>query len=165
MNFKYGYFSLNKNLEDVWEKSRIYWNSLKKTRIKKNSSYATKSYAIMNVSRKRPLKQSEEYFLKFVSDPNQQDITHVRVSFEYLGDSLLGTEAGMQTTVNDWIMLLDVEPIKFQSSPIKENEIFFIDSIEEAQVRKEGGQFCPYCGNKIKTPLKFCPECGSQLKL
>jgi len=71
----------------------------------------------------------------------------------------------MQTTVNDWIMLLDVEPIKFQSSPIKENEIFFIDSMEEAQVRKKGGRFCPYCGNKIKTPLKFCPECGSQLKL
>ena len=92
MNFRYGYFSLNKNLEDVWEKSRNYWNSLKNIRIKKNSSYATKSYAIMNVSRKRHLKQSEEYYLKFVTDPNRQDIIHVRVSFEYLGDSLLGTE-------------------------------------------------------------------------
>ena len=164
MNFRYGYFSLNKNLEDVWEKSRNYWNSLKNIRIKKNSSYATKSYAIMNVSRKRHLKQSEEYYLKFVTDPNRQDIIHVRVSFEYLGDSLLGTEAGMQKTVNDWIMLFDVEPIKFQRTPIKENEAFFIDSMEEAQIRKKGGQFCPYCGNKIKTALKFCPECGSLLK-
>ncbi|MHA2180566.1 MAG: zinc ribbon domain-containing protein [Promethearchaeota archaeon] len=165
MNFKYGYFSVNQNLEDVWEKSRIYWNSLENMKIKKNSSFATKSYAIMNVSKKRPLKQSEEYYLKFVIDPNLQDITHVRVSFEYLGDSLLGTEAGMQTTVNEWIKLLDVEPINFQSTPIKENEIFFIDSMEETQVRKKGGQFCPYCGNKIKTLIKFCPECGSQLKI
>jgi hypothetical protein len=163
MNLRYGYFSLNNNLDDVWQKSRIYWNSLKNMRIKKNSSYSTKEFAVMNLSRKRALKQSEEYYLKFVSDPNKQDITYVRVCFEYLGDSLLGTEAGMQRTVNDWIMLFDGEPIKFRRNPIKENEIFFIDTMEEAQVRKKGGQFCPHCGMKIKTFLKYCPECGSKL--
>jgi len=163
MNLRYGYFSLNNNLDDVWQKSRIYWNSLKKMKIKKNTSYATKNFAIMNVSRKRALKQSEEYYLKFVTDPTRQDITHVRVCFEYLGDSLLGTEAGMEMTVNEWIILFDVEPIKFQRKPIKDNEIYFIDIMEEAQVRKKGGLFCPHCGMKIKTPLKYCPECGSKL--
>ena len=165
MNLRYGYFSLNNNLDDVWQKSRIYWKSLKKMKIKKNSSYATKNFAVMNVSRKRAIKQSEEYYLKFVSDPKMQDITHVRVCFEYLGDSLFGTETGMERTVNDWIILFNVEPIKFQRNPIKENEIFFIDTMEEAQVRKKGGLFCPHCGNKIKTPLKYCPECGSLLDL
>ncbi len=164
MILRYGYFSLNNNLEDVWQKSRIYWNSLKKMRIKKKSSFATKEYAIMNASRKRALKQSEEFYLKFVSDPNNQNITHVRVCFEYLGDSLIGTESGMEKTVNDWIIQFDVEPIKYQRKPIKEKEIFFIDTMEEAQVRKKGDLFCPYCGKKIKAPLKFCPECGSRLK-
>jgi len=163
MILRYGYFSLNNNLDDVWQKSRIYWNSLEKMRIKKKSSFATKEYAIMNVSRKRALKQSEEYYLKFVSEPNNQNITHVRVCFEYFGDSLFGTEAGMERTVNDWIKLFNVEPIKFQRNPIKENEIFFSDTMEKAQVRKKGAHFCTYCGMNIKIPQKYCPECGSQL--
>ena len=163
MNLRYGYFSLSKNLDDVWQESRKYWNSLKNMRIKKNSSYATKKIAMMNLSRKRAIKQSEEYYLKFVKDPNKQDIIHVRVCFEYFGDSLFGVEAKMERTVNDWILLFGVEPIKFERSPIKENEIFFSDLIVEAQARKKGSIFCPYCGIKIKSHLKYCPECGSLL--
>lgn len=163
MILRYGYFSLNNNLDDVWQKSRTHWKSLKNMKIKKNSSFATKEYAIMNVSRKRSLKQSEEYYLKFVTDPSKQDIIHVRVCFEYLGDSLFGTEAGMERTVNEWIILFNVEPIKFQRKTNKENEIYFIDTMEEAQIRKKGGSFCPHCGMKIKTLIKYCPECGSLL--
>lgn len=163
MNLRYGYFLLNNNLDDVWQKSRKYWNSIEKMRIKKKSSYATKKIAILNLSRKHALKQSEEYYLKFVKDPNKQDITHVRVCFEYLGDSLFGTETKMEMTVNEWILLFGVEPIKFQKHPNKENEIFFTDLMEEAKIHKKVVGFCPYCGKKIKPPLKYCSECGSLL--
>ncbi|MHA2038118.1 MAG: zinc ribbon domain-containing protein [Promethearchaeota archaeon] len=145
--------------------SRTYWTSLRNMSIKKNISYATKQFAILNVSRKRALKQSEEFYLKFVTDPNNQDVTHVRVCFEYLGDSLIGTESGMEKTVNDWIILFNVEPIKFQRKPMKENEIFFIDAMEEAQIHKKGDFFCPFCGKKLKSFVKYCPECGSKLDM
>ncbi len=160
---RYGYFSLKKNFNYVWQESRLYWSSQKNMHIKKNSSFATDKIAKMNLSRKRALKQSEEYYLKFVKDPNEQSIIHVRICFEYIGDSLLGTEAKMEKIINNWILQFGVDPIRFQKNPIKENEKFFIDAFEETHVSKKEVTFCPYCGIKIKTSLKYCPECGSLL--
>lgn len=165
MILRYGYFSLNKRLSYIWQESRLYWSSQKNMQIKKNSSFATDKIAKMNLSRKRALKQSEEYYLKFVKDPNKQDVTHVRVCFEYLGDSLLGAEAKMENTINNWILQFGVNPILFQKSPIKEYEKIFIDAFEEVQEGKREAIYCPYCGIELKTPFKYCPECGSLLDL
>ena len=160
---RYGYFSLIKSLSYVWQESRLYWNSQKKIRLKKDSSFATDKIAKMNLSRPHALKQSEEYYLKFTKDPNDQSITHVRVCFEYLGDSLFGTEGKMERTINNWILQFGVDPIKFQKHPIKEYEKFFIDAFDETHVSKKEVVFCPYCGIKIKAPLKYCSGCSSLL--
>lgn len=163
MKPRYGYFSLVKNLSHVWQESRLYWSSQKKISIKKDSSFATDTIAKMNLSRKRALKQSEEYYLKFTRDPKELSVTHIRICFEYLGDSLLGTETKMENAINNWILQFGVEPIKFQKSPIKEYEKLFIDAFEETYSSKKEVTFCPYCGTKIKTPFKNCPGCGSLL--
>ena len=165
MILRYGYFSLNKKLSDVWQESRVFWISQQNIHINKESSFATEKIAKLNLTRKRALKQSEVYYLKFVKDPNKQDITHVRICFEYLGDSLLGTETKMEGIVNNWILQFGVNPILFQKSPIKENEKIFIDAFEEVQEGKREVIYCPYCGIEIKTPFKYCPECGSLLDL
>lgn len=160
---RYGYFSLNKSLSNVWQECRLYWNSQKNMHINKKLSFATDKIAKMNLSRKRAIKQSEQYYLKFVRDLNKQDITHVRVCFEYLGDSFLGTESKMGDNINNWILQYGLGPIKFQKSPIKEYEKLFIDAFKKTQESKKEFIFCPYCGVKIKTPGKHCPECGSLL--
>ena len=162
---RYGYFSLNKKLSDVWEESRLFWISQQNIKIKKELSFATEKIAKLNLARKRALKQSEEYYLKFVKDPDKGDITHVRICFEYLGDSLSGTESKMEMIVNNWIQQLGVKPILFQKSPIKEYEKIFIDAFEKIQEDKREALFCPHCGVELKMPFRYCPECGSLLDL
>ena len=42
---RYGYFSLNKKLSDVWEESRLFWSSQLNIKIKKELSFATEKIA------------------------------------------------------------------------------------------------------------------------
>ncbi len=38
-----------------------------------------------------------------------------------------------------------------------------IDPLNERFGRKEGSEFCPYCGIKVSSEFEFCPKCGNKL--
>lgn len=162
MNFRYGYFYINESLSELWNQSRSYWSSQKKIRIISKSSFSTKTFAKMHLSKKGTFTQSEEYYLRFVKDSNNPNITYVRVSFEFLGDSLTGATGRMKRTINNWINALNLPSIKFTRKPLKEYEVFFSKLVEEEKKEKKI-QFCPHCGQKLEEPKKFCHMCGSEL--
>lgn len=165
MKLRYGYFSVNKNLTTIWKECRRYWNSQKNIKINEKSSFATEQIAKMNLSRKRAIKQSEQYYLKFIAESNQEKKTLIRVCFEYLGDSLFGTEAKMTDTLNNWIIQYGVNPIKFQKTPNRDYEKIFVDAFEEVHEGTYEPFFCPHCGAEIEFPILNCPKCNSLLDL
>ena len=55
-----------------------------KTFINDEQSFAKDKIAKMNVSRKRALKQSEEYYFKFAVDPNNPNRTHCFLIFYFV---------------------------------------------------------------------------------
>lgn len=162
MNFRYGYFYINESLSYVWEQSRSYWSSQKKITIISKSSFSTKTFAKMHLSRKGTFTQSEEYYLRFVKDSHNPNTTHVRVSFEFIGDSLTGATGRMKRTINNWINALNLPSIQFTRKPIKEYEVFFSKLMEEEKKERKI-QFCPHCGQKLEEAQKFCHICGSEL--
>jgi len=165
MNTKYGYCSINRNLEEIWEISRNYWKSQKKIFIKHDSSYTTDKFGKLDLSKRRSLKQSEEYKINFARDPNDPNITYVRVFFEYYGDAFLGATKRMERTINEWINEFNIAPISFHRNALKEYEIFFSDMIEKYQLKSEKKTevFCPLCGKKIEEGQKICQYCGSNI--
>jgi len=151
----------------VWQKALSFWSSQEDYVIKADSSFATENYANLNISRKRTLTQSEEYFIKIARDPKEPEITHVKVFFEYFGDSLLKkAEARMKRTINDWMQLYDRPPTEFYKKAVKDYEIFFQDMKEEHEQggKKKEKNFCPYCGKAVHPEHAFCKECGSRLE-
>ena len=165
MNTKYGYFSINQNLQEIWEKSRNYWKSQKKIFINHDTSYSTDKFGKMDLSKRRSLKQSEEYKISLARDPNNPNITYVKVFFEYYGDAFLGATKRMEQTINNWIIELNLSPINFHRNPLKEYEVFFDEMIENYQLKtqKTESNFCPYCGKKIEEDQKICQFCGSNI--
>ena len=133
MGPRYGYFTIDRNLAEVWKISLSYWNSREKTTVNGQTSFATDKYAKLNISRKRSLGFSEQYYIKFVKSPDRADITHVKIYFEYMGDSLGGATSRMERAINDWIAEFNSPPIKFQKKSVRENEIYFSDLMEEQQ--------------------------------
>jgi len=165
MGPKYGYLTINQNIAFIWKRSLQYWRLQKKLTINSDTSFATNKYAVLNLSRKRSFKQSEQYFIKLAKDLQRDDITHVKTYFEYMGDSIMGAATSrMEIMINDWIKDLDESPIKFLRSPIKDNEIYFTEIMEEEEkVKKEEiASFCAYCGFKFDDDKeKFCKQCGT----
>ena len=139
------FLSINRNLEEIWEISRRYWKSQKKIFIKHDSSYTTDKFGKLDLSKRRSLKQSEEYKINFARDPNDSNITYVRVFFEYYGDAFLGATKRMERTINEWINEFNIAPITFHRNALKEYEIFFNDMIENYQLisEKKTEIFCP----------------------
>lgn len=163
MSPRYGYFSINESLNYVWDHSRSYWSSQKKTTIVSKSSFATEKHAKMHLSRKRSFKQSEEYYLRFVKDSHNPNTTHVRVYFEYFGDSLTGSTERMKRTINNWITTLSLPPIMFKRKPTKESEVFLSKLMEE-EIEEKIVTFCPQCGQRFEKAQEFCHICGTELK-
>ena len=165
MNTKYGYFSVNQNLQDLWEQSRKYWRSQKKVFIKHESSYTTEKFGKMDLSKRRSIKQSEEYKIYYAQDQNDPNITYVRIFFEYYGDAFLGATKRMERMINKWINQFNVDPIIFHKKPIKEYEIFFTDIIEyyELIAQESNEIICPFCGKKNEGNQNICQYCGSDI--
>jgi len=165
MNTKYGYFSINQNLPIIWEKSRNYWKVQKKIFINHNTSYTTNKFGKMDLSKKRSFKQSEEYKISFAQDPNNPNLTYVRVYFEYYGDAFLGATRRMEQTINEWINQFNLPSISFHRNALKEYEVFFDEMIEDYQLKlhKSENNLCPYCSKEIEEGQKICQFCGSTI--
>lgn len=167
MGSRYGYFHVDQNLQKIWKKSLGFWRAQEKTIIIEEESFATDKIAKMHISRKRALKQSEEYYLRLVVDSNHSDRTHIKVYFEYMGDSLTGATSRMINNVNRWIRHLNEPQISFVKKPVKDFEIFFTEMMEPKKIsitEEKARSFCPFCGQKREGPHQFCAECGSKLE-
>lgn len=166
MRPKYGYLTINQNIAAIWKRSLDFWRIQKKITINSDTSFATKKYAILNLSKKRAFTQSEEYYIKFAKDLERDDITHIKIYLEYMGDSLTGgAKSSMLGMSNHWIQDLNEPPITFLNNPIKENEIYFDEVMEEEEevFKKEKASFCHFCGFKYEMEnSKFCKQCGAE---
>ncbi len=167
MSPRYGYVSLNNKLVEVWNSSLKYWSLSKKFTIKENSSFLTKEFAKMHLSRPHALSQSEDYYIKLVPDPSNSNITHLKIYFE----PLTGSIGRMERMMNDWIRSLASTQITFQRRANKEIEAYFNDELDELHKReikeeeeeKKKAKFCSFCGEEVKPTFKFCLKCGSKL--
>ncbi len=170
MNPRYGYFSINEDLLTIWKRTMAYWSSIREIIIDGNSSFATEKYANLNLSRKRALKQAEQYYFKLAYEPDNKT-THIKIFIEYFGDSITGSVAPrMERTVNDWVESFNRPPVNFEKKPVSEYERFFQDVKEEhdtSPIKKAEMEtiYCTYCGAKIKRAHKFCEQCGSKIEL
>jgi hypothetical protein len=167
MGPKYGYLTIHRSISAIWKRSLDFWRVQKKIMINSDTSFATKKYAILNLSKKHKFSQSEQYYIKLAKDLKQDDITHIKIYLEYMGESLTGgTMSNMMGMVNHWIKDLEGSPIKFLRIPIKDNEIYFSEVMEEEEVKlfkEEKASFCSYCGFKIENEqMKFCAQCGTE---
>ena len=84
-----------------------------------------------------------------------------------MGESITGgAMSKMMGMVNHWIKDLEGQPIKFLRSPIKDNEIYFSEVMEEKEVKvfkEEKTSFCHFCGFKFEMEQsKFCKQCGAE---
>jgi len=167
MGPKYGYLTINRNIAAIWKRSLDYWRIQNKIKIISDTSFATKNYAVLNLSKKHKFSQSEQYYIKFAKDTERDDITHIKIYLEYMGESLTGgTMSKMMGGVNHWINDLEEPPIKFLRSSIKENEIYFSEAMEAKEVKtfeEEKASFCHFCGFRYEMEeSKFCKQCGAE---
>ncbi|MFX1398335.1 MAG: hypothetical protein ACFFAS_14990 [Promethearchaeota archaeon] len=165
MGKRYTYFSINKNLENIWTMSTAYWRTQKKVFINHETSYAANTHAKLHFHKQKSFKQSEEYFIKFVRDKNDPNLTHVKVFFEYLGENFVKTNSQMEKLISNWTAQLNVPSLQFYKHPEREYEAFFSDILEDYQkpnkVKEE--KYCKFCGNVITEEQDYCNYCNTKV--
>jgi ribosomal protein S27AE len=63
--------------------------------------------------------------------------------------------------------LLDITDDSEEPDPLNEyfnkSKDIKSDTVKSGKPRKFEGEFCPYCGNKVKDDFDFCPNCGKDI--
>ena len=164
---KYGYFELNSDIDEIWSKNSMFWNS-KNGKIIKQEISDNKLYRVFNFKHGASMKiygfsGGSTFNLIFGSLPDEK-ITLVSIEVKY---SFFGKGAVWKfpnEIMKEWAKFMNIEHINLQSEKSPKfleiaQKIEDISNNSDVIVEKQ--HYCPYCGAELKESKKICANCNS----
>ena len=165
MGHKFGYYSLEMSLEEVLNRTHLYWAN---NGGKINSQIKSPNSLLYTLIIQRDLSMmsyGEKYTMKIGHNPDNATTyvsVEVALSFGY-GMQWLKP----QGVIKRWALELGTNPMKLERT-IAPNYIKMFDEIlnfpSQAAV-EEPIIYCPSCGKKNNRNNTFCQECGIKLPI
>jgi ribosomal protein S27AE len=165
---RYGYYAINLSLEDVWNKSLVFFENHKS---KIEDQYLSSN----NLYRKLRIRHGfsvhlygtsvgETYELTFGYNPSDNN-TYVSVSVKYSNFGRGIPSKVPKDMIKRWTYEMGITPIKL----VKEIDYHFLanlDKIQEIpqhQIENLSNVFCPMCGEANNKKRTYCVSCGNRL--
>ena len=166
---RYGYFSINLPIEDVWERTLLFFENHKG---KIEEQYVSTN----NLYRKLKIRHGpsmhiygtsvgETYEMIFGYNPSET-VTHVSISVKYSNFGKGIPSKVPKEMVRDWASEMGIAYAKL----IKEidynfiNNINKIEEIPQHQIQDLNRIFCYACGEKNHNKSIYCMYCGTKLE-
>ena len=163
---KYGYYVLNLDIDELWSKNSMFWNSRNGKIIEQENS-DNKLYRVFNFKHGASMKiygfsGGQTFNLIFGSLPDEK-ITLVSIEVKY---SFFGKGAVWKfpnEIMKEWAKFMNVEYANLQSE--KSPKFLEINQRIDGTLNNSdinvGNHYCPYCGAELKSSEKFCVSCNS----
>jgi hypothetical protein len=165
---RYGSYAINLSLEDVWNKTLVFFE-------KHKSKIEDRYISSNNLYRKLRMRHGfsmhlygssigETYELTFGYNP-YNSITYVRVSVKYSNFGRGIPSKVPKDMMKKWAHELGIIPMKL----VKEIDYNFLDildkiqAIPQHQIEHFSKVFCPMCGEVNSNKNDFCVFCGSRV--
>lgn len=163
---KYGYYVLNLDIDEIWSKNSMFWNS-KNGKIIEQEISDNKLYRFFSFKHGFSMKiygssGGQTFNLKIGSLPDgNTTLVSVEVKFSIIGKGAVWKFP--DEIMKEWAKSMNIEHVKFQNNKTpKMHEIDQkIDEISNNSDSNVEKHYCPYCGAELKSSEKFCVSCNS----
>ena len=163
---KYGYYILNIDIDEIWSKNSMFWESRNGKIIEQKSSsndllrvFIFKHGLMMKIY---GTSSSQTFKLNFGYLPDERStLVLVEIQFSMFGKGAIWKFP--DEVMKKWAESMNIEHVKFQNK--KTPEFLEIaqkfDNILNSPDANAERHYCPYCGAELKSSEKFCVACNS----
>ncbi|QEE17016.1 zinc ribbon domain-containing protein [Promethearchaeum syntrophicum] len=163
---KYGFYVLNLDIDEIWSKNSMFWESRNGEIIEQKSSandllrvFVFKHGITMKIY---GTSSGQTFKLKFGYLPDEKTtLVLVEVKFSILGKGAVWKFP--DEIMKKWAESMNIDHVKFQNRKTPEYlEIAQrFDNILNNPDTDVQRQYCPFCGSEIKASQEICPYCKS----